>query len=45
MTLVNITAVMWMVACILFLCGLRKWNKRFEALYEELKGVIRNESI
>ena len=44
MTLVDIAAFMWIVTNILFFSGVRRWNKRFEALYEELQMLIRGES-
>jgi len=37
-----VAAIEWIVAGALFFWGLRRWNKKFEELYEQLKEEIGN---
>ena len=36
----NIASVLWIVLGVCFFFGLRKWNKRFSELHDELKEEI-----
>ena len=36
----NIASVLWIVLGVCFFFGLRKWNKRFSELYDEMKEEI-----
>lgn len=40
--MVNIASALWIVLGVVFLCGLRKWNKRFQELYDELREEMRD---
>lgn len=35
----NLASGLWIVLGVYFFFGLRKWNKRFSELYDELKEV------
>ena len=37
----NIASGLWIVLGVYCFFGLRKWNKRFSELYDELKGSVR----
>lgn len=39
----GIDAVLWLVLVLLCFNDLRRWNRRFQELYEELKEKIINE--
>lgn len=36
----NIASVLWIVLGVCFFFGLRKWDKRFSELYDELKREV-----
>ena len=36
----NIASGLWIVLGVYCFFGLRKWNKRFSELYDELKGEV-----
>ena len=36
----NIASGLWIVLGVYYFFGLRKWNKRFSELYDELKGEM-----
>ena len=40
--MVNIASVLWIVLGVVTICGFRKWNKRFQELYDELMGDMKN---
>ena len=40
--MVNIASGLWIVIGVVTICGLRKWNKRFQELYDELMGDMTN---
>ena len=37
----NIASGLWIVLGVCFFFGLRKWDKRFSELYDELKGEMK----
>ena len=38
----NIASALWIVLGVVVLCGLHKWNKRLQELYDELMEDMRN---
>lgn len=38
----NIASGLWIVLGVVTICGLRKWNKRLQELYDELMEDMRN---
>ena len=38
----NIASALWIGLGVVVLCGLRKWNKRFQGLYDELMEDMKN---
>lgn len=40
--MVNIASALWIVLGVVTFCGLRKWNKRFQKLYDELREDMKN---
>jgi len=41
--MVNVAAFAWLILSVMFLRGLRKWDKKFSDLYEDLRREIENE--
>ena len=39
----NISSIVWLALAIVFYVRLRRWNKRFETLYDELREKIERE--
>lgn len=42
-TMTMIAAIEWIVVGVIYLIGLRKWNRKFTALHDELKKAIEEE--
>ena len=40
MSMSDIASIIWISLAVYVFCGMRKWNKRFAELYEELKGEV-----
>ena len=38
----NIASALWIVLGVVVLCGLHKWNKRLQELYDELMEDMKN---
>lgn len=36
----DVAAIIWIALAVYVFCGMRKWNKRFAELYEELKWEV-----
>lgn len=39
----DVAAGMWMVLCVMVFVRMRQWDKRFSAMYEDLKQKISEE--
>lgn len=37
MSMSDIASIIWIALAMYVFCGMRKWNKRFSELYDELK--------
>ena len=40
--MVNVASGLWTVLGVVIICGLHKWNKRLQELYDELMEDMRN---
>ena len=40
----NIACLAWLILSVIVFVGIKKWNKRFSELYEELKNQIEEDA-
>lgn len=45
MSMSDIASIIWIALAVYVFCGMRKWNKRFAELYEELRRWICRQAV